>query len=69
MPPRKPLSARPQAASRAGADTPKDVASATIAAHLAAFAAAGGKIEVLGTTQVLKRLGEAPAPARPDATY
>lgn len=66
--PRKPLAARPQAMPRAGADTPKDVASATIAAHLAAFAAAGGKIEVLGTTRVLKRVDDLVAPAKATTT-
>lgn len=41
----------------------RTVTSEDIATHLAAFAAAGGKVEVLGVTRVLKRLdGEAAPP-------
>lgn len=62
MPSKKPLVSRPAASGRPSADTPKDVASARIAEHLAAFAASGGIIEVLGVTRVLKHLDDA-APA------
>ncbi len=44
---------------RKTADLSKDVTSERIADHLAAFRAAGGAIEVLGVTPVLKRLGAA----------
>lgn len=49
---------------RKAADQSKDVTSERIADHLAAFHAAGGTIEVLGVTPVLKRLGDA-SPAKP----
>ncbi|NUS38832.1 MAG: hypothetical protein HOQ02_07385 [Lysobacter sp.] len=52
--PRKPVDAR-------------SVTSEDIAAHLDAFAAAGGKVEVLGVTRVLKRVDEvvvSPTPPR-----
>ena len=42
---------------RKTADLSKDVTSERIADHLEAFRAAGGTIEVLGVTPVLKRLG------------
>ena len=68
MPSKKPLASRPAASGKQSAETPKDVASARIAEHLAAFAASGGIIEVLGVTRVLKHLDGA-APAAPsDAT-
>lgn len=41
---------------RKQADQSKDVTSERIAGHMAAFQAAGGTIEVLGVTPVLKRL-------------
>ena len=44
---------------RKTADLSKDVTSERIAGHLDAFRAAGGTIEVLGVTPVLKRLGTA----------
>lgn len=44
---------------RKAADLSKDVTSERIADHLAAFRAAGGTIEVLSVTPVLKRLGDA----------
>lgn len=37
-------------------DSPRQLTSEAIDAHLAAFAAAGGKVEVLETTRVLKRI-------------
>ena len=46
---------RPQA-SRGGPPPPRTTASERIAADLAAFRKAGGRIEVLGTTHVLKKL-------------
>lgn len=48
---------------RKPADTSKEVTSERIAAHLAAFEAAGGTIEVLGVTRTLKSIGAAPAAA------
>ena len=60
MPSKKPPGSRPVASGKPSAETPKDVASARIADHLAAFAASGGIIEVLGVTRVLKHL-DAPA--------
>ncbi|MGN6513929.1 MAG: hypothetical protein ACTHKZ_10230 [Lysobacteraceae bacterium] len=50
--PRKPVEAR-------------NVTSEDIAAHLAAFAAAGGKVEVLGVTRVLTRIEDDPATPPP----
>lgn len=38
------------------AEPSRQLTSAHIDAHLAAFAAAGGKVEVLSTTTVLKRI-------------
>ncbi len=49
---------------RKTADLSKDVTSERIADHLDAFRAAGGTIEVLGVTPVLKRLG-AVEPVKP----
>jgi hypothetical protein len=46
---------------RKQADQSKDVTSERIADHLEAFRAAGGTIEVLGVTPVLKRLAAAEA--------
>lgn len=43
------------------ADAARGLTSEHIGAHVAAFEAAGGKVEVLETTQVLKRI-------QPDAT-
>ena len=40
----------------------KELTSEKIAAHLEAFQAAGGKIDVLGTTRVLTRVGDLPLP-------
>lgn len=42
------------------AEGSRQLTSENIDAHLAAFAAAGGKVEVLATTQVLKRIPSAP---------
>lgn len=44
-----------------GADSSKDLTSERIAAHLAAFEASGGAVEVLGVTRVLKKLDDATA--------
>jgi hypothetical protein len=44
---------------------PRSVTSEDIAAHLVAFAAAGGQIEVLGVTRVLKTLGDGTVSATP----
>jgi hypothetical protein len=41
-------------------ESPRQLTSEAIEAHLAAFAAAGGKVEVLSTTQVLKRIQGVP---------
>lgn len=40
-------------------DPSRGLTSAHIREHLAAFEASGGRVEVLGTTQVLKRVGDA----------
>ena len=53
-----PSSKKPMPAPRKPAES-RTVTSEDIAAHLAAFAAAGGKVEVLGVTRVLKHLDEA----------
>ena len=53
-PPKTPRN-RPQV-SRGGPPPPRTTASERIAADLAAFRKAGGRIEVLGTTQVLRKL-------------
>jgi len=37
-------------------ENPRKLTSEHVAEHLAAFEAAGGKVEVLSTTQVLKRV-------------
>lgn len=52
---------RPQA-SRGGPPPPRTTASERIAADLAAFRKAGGRIEKLGTTVVLKKIEEAGPP-------
>lgn len=49
---------RPAPAPRKPADA-RTVTSEDIAAHLVAFAAAGGRIEVLGVTRVLKTIDAA----------
>lgn len=49
---------RPAPVPRKPSDT-KTVTSEDIATHLDAFAAAGGKVEVLGVTRVLKHIDEA----------
>lgn len=48
-PPPIPVARRPE--------TARGLTSEHIEAHLAAFMAAGGKVEVLSTTPVLKRIG------------
>jgi hypothetical protein len=53
--PRKPVDAR-------------SITSDDIAAHLAAFTAAGGEVEVLGVTRVLKHVGDAATPTAPAPT-
>lgn len=45
------------------ADTSRELTSERIAQHMDAFRAAGGTVEVLGTTSMLKRLG-VPEPAK-----
>lgn len=45
------------------ADVSRQITSEHISAHMAAFAAAGGRVEVLGNTPMLKNL----APAAPAA--
>jgi hypothetical protein len=57
-------SKKPVPAPRKPADT-RSVTSEDIAAHLDAFAAAGGKVEVLGVTRVLKNVDEAAVPGAP----
>ncbi|MGL6289786.1 MAG: hypothetical protein ACRC2H_03765 [Silanimonas sp.] len=49
------------------AESSRTLTSEHIDAHLAAFAAAGGKVEVLATTTVLKRIQAEPTPAAPTA--
>jgi hypothetical protein len=49
----------------AKAEPSKELTSEKIAAHVEAFRASGGTIEVLGTTRVLTRLSEAAVPAKP----
>lgn len=53
-----PANKRPAPAPRKPADS-RIVTSEDIAAHLDAFAAAGGQVEVLGVTRVLKHLDDA----------
>lgn len=61
---RKPIA--PPATSHARrADVSRQLTSEHIRTHLAAFEAAGGQVEVLGTTQVLKRLAPDAAGAAP----
>lgn len=57
----------PTGRARGKADLSRELTSERIAAHLAAFRRAGGRIEKLGTTRVLTRVDEtatrAPLPA------
>lgn len=53
-----PSKKRPASAPRKPSDA-RTVTSEDIATHLDAFAAAGGKVEVLGVTRVLKHIDEA----------
>lgn len=60
---------KPAPAPRKAADNARTVTSEDIAAHLAAFTAGGGRVEVLGVTRVLKRVDEGapestPTPSR-----
>jgi hypothetical protein len=48
------------------AESTRTLTSEHIDAHLAAFAAAGGKVEVLATTTVLKRIQAEPVAAKPE---
>ena len=48
------------------AESARTLTSAHIDAHLAAFEAAGGKVEVLATTTVLKRIQAEPVMDKPD---
>jgi hypothetical protein len=48
------------------AESSRTLTSEHIDAHLAAFAAAGGKVEVLATTTVLKRIQAEPVAAKPE---
>ena len=48
------------------AESARTLTSAHIDAHLAAFEAAGGKVEVLATTTVLKRIQAEPVTAKPE---
>jgi hypothetical protein len=50
------------------AESARTLTSAHIDAHLAAFEAAGGKVEVLATTTVLKRIQAEPVAAKPEDT-
>lgn len=50
------------------AESARTLTSEHIDAHLAAFAAAGGKVEVLATTTVLKRIQAEPVPSKPEDT-
>lgn len=49
------------------AESARTLTSEHIDAHVAAFEAAGGKVEVLATTTVLKRIQAEPVAAKPDA--
>lgn len=49
------------------AEPSRQLTSEHIDAHLAAFEAAGGKVEVLSTTTVLKRILAEPVPGKPAA--
>lgn len=50
------------------ADVSRQITSEHISAHMAAFAAAGGRVEVLGNTPMLKNLKpDAPAPVAAEA--
>jgi hypothetical protein len=53
-----PSNKRPAPVQRKPSDS-RTVTSEDIATHLDAFAAAGGKVEVLGVTRVLKHIDEA----------
>ncbi|CAA9329587.1 MAG: hypothetical protein AVDCRST_MAG71-1714 [uncultured Lysobacter sp.] len=46
-------------------ESSRDLTSEAIEAHLAAFRRAGGKVEVLGVTQTLKKIEMPAAPAAP----
>ena len=48
------------------AESTRTLTSEHIDAHVAAFEAAGGKVEVLATTTVLKRIQAEPVTAKPD---
>ncbi len=48
------------------AESSRTLTSEHIGAHVAAFEAAGGKVEVLATTTVLKRIQAEPAASKPD---
>ena len=60
-----PHSAASAPAQNRKADSPRALSSAAIADHLAAFKAAGGKMEVLATTTVLRRIQAEPGAAAP----
>ncbi|HZH43122.1 MAG TPA: hypothetical protein VEY50_03445 [Lysobacter sp.] len=55
----------PKSTGSKGADDSKKLTSERIAEHLAAFQAAGGQVEVLGVTRVLKRLDLPQPPEEP----
>jgi hypothetical protein len=59
---------KPAPMQRKSPDSSKSVTSDDIAAHLAAFEAAGGHVEVLGVTRVLKRVDEALPQPTPSAS-
>jgi hypothetical protein len=48
------------------AESARTLTSEHIDAHLAAFEAAGGKVEVLATTTVLKRIQAEPVTVKPE---
>jgi hypothetical protein len=60
-----PHSAASAPAQNRKADSPRSLSSSAIAAHLAAFKAAGGKMEVLATTTVLRRIQAEPGAVAP----
>lgn len=58
-----PYSSTPAASHARRPDLSRQLTSERIREHLATFEAGGGKVEVLGTTTVLKRIDPVPAGA------
>lgn len=61
------IAKKPAPMPRKTTDASKSMTSGDIAAHLAAFAAAGGEVEVLGVTRTLKNIDDSAASANPPA--